>query len=318
MGLGGSLAAIEFAFADFLGKGFVVEAPGHELAFGVEVGDLAAEEAAGPEEGDVRLAPGESAVPVALMQVAHGSDVPLAARRQHRAAGAAVGAGDGGGLGAAVRGAALGALGAAVAPPPGPAPRAGGLRAVHLALGDTGRSVTVIALAAVTARFAPASTALATAALVAAAFACTALIAIAVVAALGAAVARTLALPAAFEARVAAFEARAVRTADLAATSKGERVGSGHAGRRRRYFFPNGFDKDLDRDTPWAAAGDGAHARGSDALDGARQTPGEAALWVLLVPDADVGDDAEARRDVAAGASVVVGDGLAQLSDPDI
>ena len=99
MGLGGSLAAIEFAFADFLGKGFVVEAPGHELAFGVEVGDLAAEEAAGPEEGDVRLAPGESAVPVALMQVAHGSDVPLAARRQHRAAGAAVGAGDGGGLG---------------------------------------------------------------------------------------------------------------------------------------------------------------------------------------------------------------------------
>lgn len=286
MGLGGSLAAIEFAFADFLGKGFVVEAPGHELAFGVEVGDLAAEEAAGPEEGDVRLAPGESAVPVALMQVAHGSDVPLAARRQHRAAGAAVGAGDGGGLGAAVRGAALGALGAAVAPPPGPAPRAGGLRAVHLALGDTGRSVTVIALAAVTARFAPASTALATAALVAAAFACTALIAIAVVAALAAqvAVARTLALPAAFEARAAAFEARAVRTADLA----------------------------------WAAAGDGAHARGSDALDGARQTPGEAALWVLLVPDADVGDDAEARRDVAAGASVVVGDGLAQLSDPDI
>ena len=239
MGLGGSLAAIEFAFADFLGKGFVVEAPGHELAFGVEVGDLAAEEAAGPEEGDVRLAPGESAVPVALMQVAHGSDVPLAARRQHRAAGAAVGAGDGGGLGAAVRGAALGALGAAVAPPPGPAPRAGGLRAVHLALGDTGRSVTVIALAAVTARFAPASTALATAALVAAAFACTALIAIAVVAALAAqvAVARTLALPAAFEARAAAFEARAVRTADLAATSKGERVGSGHAGRRRRYFF---------------------------------------------------------------------------------
>lgn len=108
---------------------------------------------------------------------------------------------------------------------------------MHLALGDTGRSVTVIALAAVTARFAPASTALATAALVAAAFACTALIAIAVVAALGAAVARTLALPAAFEARVAAFEARAVRTADLAATSKGERVGSGHAGRRRRYFF---------------------------------------------------------------------------------
>lgn len=321
MGLGGSLAAIEFAFADFLGKGFVVEAPGHELAFGVEVGDLAAEEAAGPEEGDVRLAPGESAVPVALMQVAHGSDVPLAARRQHRAAGAAVGAG--GGLGAAVKGAALGALGAlvaAVAPPPGPAPRAGGLRAVHLALGDTGRSVTVIALAAVTARFAPASTALATAALVAAAFACTALIAIAVVAALAAqvAVARTLALPAAFEARAAAFEARAVRTADLAATSKGERVGSGHAGRRRRYFFPNGFDKDLDRDTPWAAAGGGAHARGSDALDGARQTPGEAALWVLLVPDADVGDDAEARRDVAAGASVVVGDGLAQLSDPDI
>ena len=222
LGLGGSLAAIEFAFADFLGKGFVVEAPGHELAFGVEVGDLAAEEAAGPEEGDVRLAPGESAVPVALMQVAHGSDVPLAARRQHRAAGAAVGA-----------------LGAAVAPPPGPAPRAGGLRAVHLALGDTGRSVTVIALAAVTARFAPASTALATAALVAAAFACTALIAIAVVAALAAqvAVARTLALPAAFEARAAAFEARAVRTADLAATSKGERVGSGHAGRRRRYFF---------------------------------------------------------------------------------
>jgi hypothetical protein len=284
LGLGGSLAAIEFAFADFLGEGFVVEAPGHELAFGVEVGDLAAEEAAGPEEGDVRLAPGESAVPVALMQVAHGSDVPLAARRQHRAAGAAVGAGDGGRLGAAVRGAALGALGAAVAPPPGPAPRAGGLRAVHLALGDTGRSVTVIALAAVTARFAPASTALATAALVAAAFACTALIAIAVVAALGAAVARTLALPAAFEARVAAFEARAVRTADLA----------------------------------WAAAGGGAHARGSDALDGARQTPGEAALWVLLVPDADVGDDAEARRDVAAGASVVVGDGLAQLSDPDI
>jgi hypothetical protein len=286
LGLGGSLAAIEFAFADFLGKGFVVEAPGHELAFGVEVGDLAAEEAAGPEEGDVRLAPGESAVPVALMQVAHGSDVPLAARRQHRAAGAAVGAGDGGGLGAAVRGAALGALGAAVAPPPGPAPRAGGLRAVHLALGDTGRSVTVIALAAVTARFAPASTALATAALVAAAFACTALIAIAVVAALAAqvAVARTLALPAAFEARAAAFEARAVRTADLA----------------------------------WAAAGGGAHARGSDALDGARQTPGEAALWVLLVPDADVGDDAEARRDVAAGASVVVGDGLAQLSDPDI
>jgi len=286
LGLGGSLAAIEFAFADFLGKGFVVEAPGHELAFGVEVGDLAAEEAAGPEEGDVRLAPGESAVPVALMQVAHGSDVPLAARRQHRAAGAAVGAGDGGGLGAAVRGAALGALGAAFAPPPGPAPRAGGLRAVHLALGDTGRSVTVIALAAVTARFAPASTALATAALVAAAFACTALIAIAVVAALAAqvAVARTLALPAAFEARAAAFEARAVRTADLA----------------------------------WAAAGGGAHARGSDALDGARQTPGEAALWVLLVPDADVGDDAEARRDVAAGASVVVGDGLAQLSDPDI
>mmetsp|Transcript_5951 Transcript_5951/g.26341 ORF Transcript_5951/g.26341 Transcript_5951/m.26341 type:complete len:221 (-) Transcript_5951:194-856(-) len=220
------------------------------------------------------------------MQVAHGSDVPLAARRQHRAAGAAVGAGDGGGLGAAVRGAALGALGAAFAPPPGPAPRAGGLRAVHLALGDTGRSVTVIALAAVTARFAPASTALATAALVAAAFACTALIAIAVVAALAAqvAVARTLALPAAFEARAAAFEARAVRTADLA----------------------------------WAAAGGGAHARGSDALDGARQTPGEAALWVLLVPDADVGDDAEARRDVAAGASVVVGDGLAQLSDPDI
>jgi hypothetical protein len=287
LGLGGSLAAIEFAFADFLGKGFVVEAPGHELAFGVEVGDLAAEEAAGPEEGDVRLAPGESAVPVALMQVAHGSDVPLAARRQHRAAGAAVGAG--GALGAAVKGAALGALGAlvaAVAPPPGPAPRAGGLRAVHLALGDTGRSVTVIALAAVTARFAPASTALATAALVAAAFACTALIAIAVVAALAAqvAVARTLALPAAFEARAAAFEARAVRTADLA----------------------------------WAAAGGGAHARGSDALDGARQTPGEAALWVLLVPDADVGDDAEARRDVAAGASVVVGDGLAQLSDPDI
>jgi hypothetical protein len=235
LGLGGSLAAIEFAFADFLGKGFVVEAPGHELAFGVEVGDLAAEEAAGPEEGDVRLAPGESAVPVALMQVAHGSDVPLAARRQHRAAGAAVGAG--GALGAAGGGAAGGALGAAVAPPPGPAPRAGGLRAVHLALGDTGRSVTVIALAAVTARFAPASTALATAALVAAAFACTALIAIAVVAALGAAVARTLALPAAFEARVAAFEARAVRTADLAATSKGERVGSGHAGRRRRYFF---------------------------------------------------------------------------------
>ena len=318
MGLGGSLAAIEFAFADFLGKGFVVEAPGHELAFGVEVGDLAAEEAAGPEEGDVRLAPGESAVPVALMQVAHGSDVPLAARRQHRAAGAAVGAG--GALGAAGGGAAGGALGAAVAPPPGPAPRAGGLRAVHLALGDTGRSVTVIALAAVTARFAPASTALATAALVAAAFACTALIAIAVVAALAAqvAVARTLALPAAFEARAAAFEARAVRTADLAATSKGERVGSGHAGRRRRYFFPNGFDKDLDRDTPWAAAGGGAHARGSDALDGARQTPGEAALRVLLVPDADVGDDAEARRDVAAGASVVVGDGLAQLSDPDI
>ena len=74
----------------------------------------------------------------------------------------------------------------------------------------------------------------------------------------------------------------------------------------------------MDRDTPWAAAGCGAHARGSDALDGARQTPGEAALWVLLVPDADVGDDAEARRDVAAGASVVVGDGLAQLSDPDI
>ena len=237
MGLGGSLAAIEFAFADFLGKGFVVEAPGHELAFGVEVGDLAAEEAAGPEEGDVRLAPGESAVPVALMQVAHGSDVPLAARRQHRAAGAAVGAL--GALGAAVKGAAVGALGAAVAPPPGPALRAGGLRAVHLALGDTGRSVTVIALAAVTARFAPASTALATAALVAAAFACTALIAIAVVAALAAqvAVARTLALPAAFEARAAAFEARAVRTADLAATSKGERVGSGHAGRRRRYFF---------------------------------------------------------------------------------
>ena len=236
LGLGGSLAAIEFAFADFLGKGFVVEAPGHELAFGVEVGDLAAEEAAGPEEGDVRLAPGESAVPVALMQVAHGSDVPLAARRQHRAAGAALGAGA---RRARRARRALGALGAAVAPPPGPAPRAGGLRAVHLALGDTGRSVTVIALAAVTARFAPASTALATAALVAAAFACTALIAIAVVAALAAqvAVARTLALPAAFEARAAAFEARAVRTADLAATSKGERVGSGHAGRRRRYFF---------------------------------------------------------------------------------
>ena len=231
LGPGGSLRGRDCADGDFRGEVFVVDSPGHELAFGVEVGDLAAEEAAGPEEGDVRLASGEPAVPVALMLVAHGSDVPLAARRQHRAAGAALGAG------ARRARRALGALGAAVAPPPGPAPRAGGLRAVHLALGDTGRSVTVIALAAVTARFAPASTALATAALVAAAFACTALIAIAVVAALGAAVARTLALPAAFEARVAAFEARAVRTADLAATSKGERVGSGHAGRRRRYFF---------------------------------------------------------------------------------
>ena len=217
MGLGGSLAAIEFAFADFLGKGFVVEAPGHELAFGVEVGDLAAEEAAGPEEGDVRLAPGESAVPVALMQVAHGSDVPFAARRQHRAAGAALGARR-----------ALGALGAAVAPavPPGPAPRAGALRAVHLALGDRGRSVTVIA----TVRSAPASTELATAALVAAALALRSLTDVAVVAALAArvALAGTAALAAleTFAARFAAGQ----RAADLAATSEGERVGSGMRG----------------------------------------------------------------------------------------
>mmetsp|Transcript_15894 Transcript_15894/g.61914 ORF Transcript_15894/g.61914 Transcript_15894/m.61914 type:complete len:233 (+) Transcript_15894:631-1329(+) len=204
------------------------------------------------------------------MLVAHGSDVPLAARRQHRAAGAALGAG------ARRARRALGALGAAVAPPPGPAPRAGALWAVHLALGDTGRSVTVIA----TVRFAPASTAPATAALVAAAFALRSLTAIAVVAALAARVAVALAALEMFAATFAAGQ----RAADLA----------------------------------WAAAGGAAHARGSEALDGARQTPGEAARRVLLCPDADVGDAAEARRGVAAGASVVVGDGLAQLSNPDV
>lgn len=211
---GRAAVAVGEGHGELLGEVWVVDAPGHELAFGVEVGDLAAEEAAGPEEGDVRLASGEPAVPVALMLVAHGSDVPFAARRQHRAAGAALGARR-----------ALGALGAAVAPavPPGPAPRAGALRAVHLALGDRGRSVTVIA----TVRSAPASTELATAALVAAALALRSLTDVAVVAALAArvALAGTAALAAleTFAARFAAGQ----RAADLAATSEGERVGSG-------------------------------------------------------------------------------------------
>ena len=223
-GLGGLLGsrgraavAVGEGHGELLGEVWVVDAPGHELAFGVEVGDLAAEEAAGPEEGDVRLASGEPAVPVALMLVAHGSDVPFAARRQHRAAGAALGARR-----------ALGALGAAVAPavPPGPAPRAGALRAVHLALGDRGRSVTVIA----TVRSAPASTELATAALVAAALALRSLTDVAVVAALAArvALAGTAAL-AALETFAARF-ATGQRAADLAATSEGERVGSGMRG----------------------------------------------------------------------------------------
>ena len=75
---------------------------------------------------------------------------------------------------------------------------------------------------------------------------------------------------------------------------------------------------ELECDAPWAAAGGAARGRGSEALDGAQQTPGEAVLRVLLVPDVDVGDAAEARRGVAAFASVVVGDGLAQLSNPNV
>jgi len=75
---------------------------------------------------------------------------------------------------------------------------------------------------------------------------------------------------------------------------------------------------ELECDAPRAAAGGAARGRGSEALDGAQQTPGEAVLRVLLVPDVDVGDAAEARRGVAAFASVVVGDGLAQLSNPNV